>query len=38
MSDSPTEGVAITHFIAAMDVERSRRFSTDVPAARPCLS
>ena len=27
---APTEGIAITHFIVAKDVDRSRRFYTDV--------
>jgi len=27
---APTEGIAITHFIVSRDVERSRRFYTDV--------
>jgi catechol 2,3-dioxygenase-like lactoylglutathione lyase family enzyme len=27
---APTEGIAITHFIVAKDVERSRRFYTEV--------
>src|SRR5215475_13370796 len=27
---APTEGIAITHFIVSEDVERSRRFYTDV--------
>ena len=27
---APTEGIALTHFIVSRDVERSRRFYTDV--------
>jgi catechol 2,3-dioxygenase-like lactoylglutathione lyase family enzyme len=27
---APTEGIAITHFIVSRDVERSRRFYTEV--------
>ena len=27
---APTEGIALTHFIVSADVERSRRFYTDV--------
>jgi hypothetical protein len=27
---APTEGIAITHFIVSSDVERSRRFYTEV--------
>jgi catechol 2,3-dioxygenase-like lactoylglutathione lyase family enzyme len=29
-SPAPTEGIALTHFIVSADVERSRRFYTDV--------
>ncbi len=27
---APTEGIALTHFIVSRDVERSRRFYTEV--------
>jgi len=31
-----TEGIVLTHFLVSDDVERSRRFYTDVLGARPC--
>jgi len=31
---APTEGIALTHFIVSRDVERSRRFYTEVLGGR----
>jgi catechol 2,3-dioxygenase-like lactoylglutathione lyase family enzyme len=31
---SPPEGIVLTHFIVSDDVERSRRFYTEVPGGR----
>jgi catechol 2,3-dioxygenase-like lactoylglutathione lyase family enzyme len=35
---APTEGIAITHFIVSQDVERSRRFYTEVLGGEAVLS
>ena len=35
---APTEGIAITHFIVSQDVERSRRFYTEVLGGETVLS
>jgi catechol 2,3-dioxygenase-like lactoylglutathione lyase family enzyme len=35
---APTEGIAITHFIVSRDVERSRRFYTEVLGGEAVLS
>lgn len=34
---APTEGIAITHFIVSSDVERSRRFYSEVLGGEPVL-
>ena len=34
---APTEGIAITHFLVSRDVERSRRFYTEVLGGKPVL-
>jgi catechol 2,3-dioxygenase-like lactoylglutathione lyase family enzyme len=34
---APHEGIALTHFIVASDMDRSRRFYTDVLGAEPVL-
>jgi catechol 2,3-dioxygenase-like lactoylglutathione lyase family enzyme len=34
---APTEGIVLTHFIVAADVERSRRFYTDVLGGEPVM-
>ena len=34
---APTEGIVLTHFIVSADVDRSRRFYTDVLGAETLL-